>query len=140
VRQQVDLLKKITPAQANIKKVIMLIGVLLPRKKRWAKVSYRQLNLLFLRMIIPTVEITCSTCQACCCRLEARIISDTGVPTHYINIDEYGNESMLRSGDGWCSALDRNTLRCSIYENRPWVCREFEMGSYECINERLKKT
>ncbi|ENM3977588.1 YkgJ family cysteine cluster protein, partial [Vibrio cholerae] len=23
-----------------------------------------------------------------------------------------------------------------IYENRPWICREFEMGSYECRDER----
>ncbi|EOX1815554.1 YkgJ family cysteine cluster protein, partial [Vibrio cholerae] len=22
------------------------------------------------------------------------------------------------------------------YENRPWICREFEMGSYECRDER----
>lgn len=90
-------------------------------------------------MILPTVEINCSNCQACCCRLEARIISDTGVPEHHIDVDEYGNESMLRLDDGWCSALDRNTLRCTIYENRPWVCREFEMGSYECITERAKE-
>jgi len=27
-------------------------------------------------------------------------------------------------------------LMCTIYENRPWICREFEMASYECINER----
>ena len=87
-------------------------------------------------MKLPTHEVTCSTCQACCCRLEARIISDTGVPDRYIDVDAGGNESMLRLDDGWCSALDRNTLMCSIYENRPWVCREFEMGSYECIDER----
>jgi Fe-S-cluster containining protein len=88
-------------------------------------------------MNIPILEISCSNCQACCCRLEARIISDTGVPEHHIDVDEYGNESMLRLDDGWCSALDRNTLMCSIYENRPWVCREFEMGSYECLSERM---
>lgn len=43
---------------------------------------------------------------------------------------------MLRLEDGWCSALDRETLMCSIYENRPDICRDFEMGSYECRNER----
>ncbi|MCI2285766.1 YkgJ family cysteine cluster protein [Colwellia sp. MSW7] len=88
-------------------------------------------------MNIPILEVSCSNCQACCCRLEARIISDTGVPEHHIDVDEYGNESMLRLDDGRCSALDRNTLMCSIYENRPWVCREFEMGSYECLSERM---
>tara|TARA_R110002167_G_scaffold261822_1_gene468446 strand:- start:15556 stop:15852 length:297 start_codon:yes stop_codon:yes gene_type:complete len=88
---------------------------------------------------LPNPEITCSNCQACCCHLEVIIISDTGVPDQHIYENAYGNESMLRLDDGWCSALDRNTLMCSIYENRPWVCREFEMGSYECINERIGK-
>lgn len=84
-------------------------------------------------------EVSCSNCRACCCSSEVIIISDTGVPEQHIYADEHGSESMLRLADGWCSALDRNTMLCTIYENRPWVCREFEMGSYECINERKEK-
>ncbi|MEW6997374.1 YkgJ family cysteine cluster protein [Colwelliaceae bacterium BS250] len=84
---------------------------------------------------IPEPEVTCAKCKACCCRLEVMIISDTGVPEEHIDIDEWGRERMLRLDDGWCSAVDRDTLMCSIYENRPWVCREFEMGSYECLDE-----
>ncbi len=83
--------------------------------------------------------ITCSNCQACCCSLEVLIISDTGVPPQHIYVDEHGSESMKRLDDGLCSALDRDTYLCSIYENRPWVCREFAMGSYECITERKEK-
>ena len=45
---------------------------------------------------------------------------------------------MQRDDDGWCTALDRNTLMCTIYENRPLVCREFEMGSQECLDERAE--
>ena len=80
--------------------------------------------------------VTCANCQACCCQLEVRIVTDTGVPFHYIEYDKWGSEVMKRSDDGWCQALDRNTLMCSIYENRPLVCREFEMASDECITER----
>ena len=80
--------------------------------------------------------VSCSNCQACCCRLEVMIITDTGVPSVHISVDEWGAETMLRLDDGWCSAIDRETFTCSIYENRPLVCREFEMGSYECSNER----
>ncbi len=43
---------------------------------------------------------------------------------------------MARLEDGWCSALDRNTMLCMIYEKRPWICREFETGGYECISQR----
>ena len=84
-------------------------------------------------------EILCSNCQACCCSSEVMILTDTGVPSQHIYVDANGSESMLRLDDGWCSALDRNTLRCSIYEYRPWICREFEMGSYECAQERIEK-
>lgn len=96
-----------------------------------------------LLMRMPTIiknmsetKIACSNCQACCCRLEVMIITDTGVPRQHIVINEWGGESMLRLDDGYCSALDRDSYRCSIYENRPWICREFEMGSYECSVER----
>ncbi|WP_295893301.1 YkgJ family cysteine cluster protein [uncultured Vibrio sp.] len=83
-----------------------------------------------------TPEILCSNCQACCCRLEVVILTDTGVPEHHIAYDRWGGETMLRLDDGWCSAVDRETLMCTIYENRPLICREFEMGSYECRDER----
>lgn len=88
---------------------------------------------------IPTVQITCSNCQACCCSLEVMLLSDTGVPDRHIYTDRHGKETMLRFDDNWCSALDRDTLMCTIYDNRPWVCREFEMGSPECIEEREEK-
>jgi len=83
-------------------------------------------------------DVSCSNCKACCCRLEVMIISDTGVPEEFILRDQYGSETMRRLDDGWCAALDRETYMCTIYENRPWICREFEMGSYECLDERVK--
>ncbi len=83
-----------------------------------------------------TNGISCANCRACCCRLEVMLISDTGVPDEHVAVDEWGGETMLRLDDGWCSALDRDTYSCTIYENRPWICREFEMGSHECLEER----
>jgi Fe-S-cluster containining protein len=85
---------------------------------------------------LPDAEVTCVNCEACCCRLEVLLITDTGVPDMFIETDKWGGRSMARLEDGWCSALDRNTMMCTIYEQRPWVCREFEMGAYECIVER----
>ncbi|MBU1055404.1 MAG: YkgJ family cysteine cluster protein [Proteobacteria bacterium] len=85
---------------------------------------------------LPDSEVSCVNCEACCCRLEVMLITDTGVPDNFIEIDKWGGMTMKRMEDGWCSALDRNTMLCNIYENRPWVCREFEMGEYECIYER----
>lgn len=45
---------------------------------------------------------------------------------------------MSRLDDGWCSALDRSTMMCRIYNNRPLICREFEMGARECQIEYIK--
>jgi Fe-S-cluster containining protein len=68
--------------------------------------------------------------------LEVLLITDTGVPEDFIETDQWGGRRMRRLEDGWCSALDRNTMTCMIYDKRPWSCREFEMGEYECISER----
>ncbi|WP_373091713.1 YkgJ family cysteine cluster protein [Zhongshania sp.] len=80
--------------------------------------------------------MSCSSCKASCCRLEVMLITETGVPERFIQRDEWGGEVMARLSDGWCAALDRHTMLCSIYENRPFICREFATGSYECLNER----
>ena len=85
---------------------------------------------------LPKENVSCSNCRACCCRLEVMLVTDTGVPGRFIVEDEWGGRTMSRLEDGWCSALDRNTMMCSIYERRPLICRDFEMGDYECRSER----
>ena len=81
-------------------------------------------------------EITCASCKACCCRLEVLLLTETGVPDCYIKIDQWGGMTMARLDDGWCAALDRSTMLCTIYEQRPLVCREFQAGDIDCIIER----
>lgn len=87
-------------------------------------------------MSLPDVDVNCAGCEACCCRLEVMLITDTGVPDRFVETDEWDGRRMARLEDGWCSALDRNTMACMIYQKRPLICREFEMGGYECISER----
>ncbi|NSL55478.1 YkgJ family cysteine cluster protein [Uliginosibacterium sp. IMCC34675] len=83
-----------------------------------------------------TPEITCATCRACCCQLEVILMGDDSVPRHLTHEDEWGGEVMRRLEDGWCVALNRDTLLCTIYERRPDVCREYEMGGLACREER----
>ncbi len=86
--------------------------------------------------LIPDTAVTCSNCEACCCRLEVMLVTETGVPDRYIETDGWGGRRMARLDDGWCAALDRNTLTCMIYDRRPQNCRDLEMGSYACLVER----
>lgn len=90
-------------------------------------------------MSTKTQDKNCSNCHASCCQFEVFIITDTGVPEEHIHTDEFDTQTMLRLEDGWCSALNRETLQCSIYEQRPWLCREFEMGSVDCLDTWSKR-
>ena len=85
---------------------------------------------------LPDSAVTCTNCQASCCRLEAMLFNDTEVPEKFVKTGTRGERSMARLEDGWCSALDRNDMTCTIYAKRPWICREFVMGEYECISAR----
>lgn len=78
----------------------------------------------------------CNTCKASCCRLQVLLFDDPDVPPSMIASSDWGGQVMRREEDGWCTALDRNTLRCTIYEQRPQLCRDYAMGSEECVQER----
>jgi len=60
------------------------------------------------------------------------------IPTELTVQDRWGGWVMLRLDDGWCAALDRNTMRCTIYERRPTICREYQVGESECVGERYR--
>jgi Fe-S-cluster containining protein len=64
------------------------------------------------------------------------LFNDIGIPEKYIVRDNVGRRSMARLADGWCAALDRATMRCTIYVRRPWICREFQMGGDDCLAAR----
>ncbi|MEO7935542.1 MAG: YkgJ family cysteine cluster protein [Dokdonella sp.] len=86
------------------------------------------------RDIDPSIQ--CSRCEAVCCRLTVYVMSDDPTPAYLIDQDEHGMDVMRRLDDGWCTALDRDRMCCSIYELRPQVCRDFDMGGGDCRQVR----
>jgi len=86
--------------------------------------------------IDPTVS--CSNCEAVCCRLTVVIDDSDQVAEHLIVRGENGVDTMAHGKDGWCIALDRRNKCCSIYSSRPSVCRKFAMGGGYCRFEREK--
>lgn len=83
-------------------------------------------------------SISCAACAACCCRLEVMLMGDDDIPVELTVEDAWGGWVMRRLDDGWCAALERDTLRCSIYGRRPGVCLDYPMGGSDCIVERSR--
>ena len=44
--------------------------------------------------------------------------------------------AQARDEDGWCVAIDQRRMCCSIYGQRPAICRKFEMGGPYCREVR----
>ena len=82
--------------------------------------------------------ITCASCKACCCRLEVMLMGEDEVPPESTQVDRWGGQVMARLDDGWCAALNRATMLCGIYERRPAICREYQVGGSDCVAERSK--
>lgn len=84
--------------------------------------------------IDPTIH--CGECEAVCCRLPVLLLPGDRVPLWARDHDVYGLEIVAKADDGWCVALDRQTMRCTIYESRPQICAGFAMGGWGCRDER----
>lgn len=63
-------------------------------------------------------------------------MGEDDIPPHLTETDPWGGQVMARLADGWCAALDRNTMLCRIYEQRPSVCRDYPVGGNDCLVER----
>lgn len=65
-------------------------------------------------------------------------MGDDDVPEEMTMEDAWGGWVMRRREDGWCTALDRRTMLCTIYARRPWICRDYAMGDSDCLVERAR--
>ncbi len=44
---------------------------------------------------------------------------------------------MKKDDDGYCNFLDKKTMLCSVYENRPKICKDYTND--KCVKIRLLK-
>lgn len=80
--------------------------------------------------------IDCRRCDAVCCRLPVLLQPGDQVPGQFLSRDAHGRAVMARNEEGWCAAIDPYHLRCTIYSQRPAICRQFSMGGDDCRRER----
>jgi len=81
-------------------------------------------------------DVSCSACDAVCCRLTVLVMPEDDVPRHLVERNANGLEVMARDEEGWCVAVDHHHMRCGIYAQRPGICRKFAMGGAYCRDER----
>lgn len=61
----------------------------------------------------------------------------------FLRAGEDGTEIYMRMENGHCCALNVTpgvSYICSIYENRPLLCRMFDPGSADCLEARARPT
>lgn len=74
----------------------------------------------------------CSRCTAQCCRLTVVLDATECIPPQLTTRIAGGLRVMAKDADGWCAALDRTSMNCGIYDERPQVCRRFMMAGPYC--------
>lgn len=90
-------------------------------------------------MILPT---KCETCGACCInKFDSKWIEVSKEDALHINKEYLQNGDILdyamkQDEKGRCVCLDNNN-RCSIYENRPKICKTVQMGDEICIKSLI---
>ncbi len=84
----------------------------------------------------PSSRPHCDTCSAVCCRLTVLLGPEDRIPSHLTAELSGGQPVMARDEQGWCVALNHAQMSCSIYEDRPTICRRFTMGGPYCRDVR----
>lgn len=90
-----------------------------------------------LRYSRPAMENTLDNLPACagcgqCCHLLVELMPGVDVVPEAFVVEHDGVRCLEQHGDGACIALDRVTRLCTIYDDRPQVCRQFDRGSGLC--------
>ncbi|MDT3735945.1 MAG: YkgJ family cysteine cluster protein [Denitratisoma sp.] len=78
----------------------------------------------------------CVACGGCCAWSETWPVlmgegDGAGIPDDLIDVEQW----RMQSWGHRCAALEGELgcrVRCTVYENRPLVCREFQAGSDDC--------
>lgn len=78
----------------------------------------------------------------CCCKyiVEVKPLQykcDQSVPKELLEESrraDYDVFEMKRDNFGYCIGFDKEKRCCTLYENRPNICRKFEIGCEMCLN------
>lgn len=91
--------------------------------------------------------VECSGCGVCCMHMslppynaaeEADLPKEVAFDLGHCRDAKRMQENAHGILDQSCAFFDWTTRRCIHYDHRPQVCKDFEVGSYDCREIRLK--
>ena len=83
---------------------------------------------------------SCLGCKGCCTNMGVNILDSEDIlfpiEMTQTTITPKGRPLrwMKRKTNGECIALDSDTGHCTIYSDRPQVCKDFERGLQDCLD------
>ncbi|MFM8332184.1 MAG: YkgJ family cysteine cluster protein, partial [Candidatus Methylumidiphilus sp.] len=91
-------------------------------------------------------EVDCLTCGACCREAYHSVEVSEREPVNKLHPDMVvvmdTHRKLRREGDRCAALTGGNTpheaYACAIYEDRPRTCREFTLGSENCLDARRR--
>lgn len=75
--------------------------------------------------VVLDCESVLQTCRAACCRLHFALTKEE-VKKGRIRHNPVRPFFIARDNDGYCPHLDRNSLKCTEWEDRPERCRNYD--------------
>jgi len=89
------------------------------------------------------MSLSCTSCGACCTNPDPKWVEVTNSDAEHISPDMLQQGDILpyamKMTDGICCALEGilgAEVRCSIYPNRPTICRVVQIGDHICNQSR----
>ena len=96
---------------------------------------------------IVTPHCSCDGCGVCCMHMATPPFSEgeaqqlpPDVAAELVSLREARRMQLDVFGTDYipCGWFDMVSRRCKQYEHRPKVCRDFEVGSFHCVNLRIE--
>jgi hypothetical protein len=91
---------------------------------------------------LPDAEVDCEanlkSCRAICCSLQFALTKEE-VQKGHLTHNPSRPFFIARDSDGYCGHIERSTLRCTVWAERPLRCRRYDCREDpQILKEKLK--
>lgn len=89
---------------------------------------------------LPDAEVDCEAnlqlCRAICCSFQFALTKEEVKKGHLAH-DQSRPFFIAKDADGYCGHIERNTLRCTVWSERPLRCRRYDCKKDPQISKEI---